>query len=666
LRRCRAALFAASLSALAVPYPANTQSSTKPAAKSVLPGILYEIDPALPAFAQPLGPTPGIQVDAGSGIIAMRLAGSNEVARRGYGQSKLVQNGLDGKPVISNPAGASPGGWDSLVFDPAAADPIAAERGQPFTVELVARRWAITSCDIMKLYGNNGTHMHLSATANGAILIGQNDGPGIATEDAAGPLNQWNILYYIYDGRHAWLLRDGVRTTVTPDYAGGGFGQNGAQMLELLNGCAMDVAWMAIAAQAPSIHQLNAESARLRALFPSIMPQKPVTDGNPAATAAPLFAHDDSLNFRTTPNHPLPTPLPVVAGAQPGDGLAMTPGSRNAFSLVMGSAQSGANMTTSQSIRDRFFLNYMTGDLNKALGSPMDNGQGSNDTFAAVARHYPVGDPNDLHVMAPDGMHLRAICSKRRTDCRPGHVWAAMVRPPVEWRPGMTLKVRYRSPKGDHAWAPIWMFTGQQVSPGPGGDPYQGFGSPAALHRPSGKSFEIDWNDNFSRFSAGVPTGYQIDFGTPDIYGTKWNTKPHGVYWANGNGWRYYDQSYGPEFERTPFDWSAGFHNLVGNWRGDGSNLIDLIVDGKLVATVYMEYKPDTYVDPADGKPKTVAMHLLIGNQAIPGFSRGAAKAKDNDGIPDGWTIVVQEISGWHGNIADPDRYRASPENGLK
>jgi hypothetical protein len=386
-----------------------------------------------------------------------------------------------------------------------------------------------------------------------------------------------------------------------------------------------------------------------------------------AGASPALAAPDPEATFLTTPNFPLRDPLPVVANATPGDGLAMAPGSRNAFSLVMGSGQRGANMTTSQSIRDRFFLNYSTGDLNKAIGSPIDNGQSNNNTFAAVARHFPVGDPNDLHVMAPDGMHLRAICSERRTNCHPGAVWAAMVRLPFEWRPGTTLKVRYRSPKGDHSWAPIWMFTGQQISPGPGGNPYQGFGTPNALYRESsGKNFEIDWNDNFPRVPAGVPAGYQIDFGTPDIYGTKWATKPHAVYWANGNGWRYYDHSYNPEFLRAPFDWSEGFHDLIGNWRGDGSNLVDLIVDGKLVATSYMEYPQDTYVDPADSRRRTIAMSLIIGNQAIPGFSRGASSARDNDGIPDGWTIVVQEISGWYGNILDPDRYRASPENAVK
>ena len=369
-------------------------------------------------------------------------------------------------------------------------------------------------------------------------------------------------------------------------------------------------------------------------------------------------------NWLKTPSNPLPCPLPIITDAVPGDGLALQPGTRNAFSLVLGTRVAGANMRDAQSIRDRFFLNYLEGDLYKAIGSPMDTGQANNNMFAAVARHYPVGDANDLHVMASDGMHLRAICSHDHSDCSPGHVWGAMVRLPFAWRPGMTMKVRYRSPKGDHSWAPIWMFTGEQVPPAKGTSPYKGFGGADALFRPSHVAIEIDWNDNFSRASYGVPTGYQIIFGTPNGYHTKWQTKPHATYWANGNGWKLYGHP--PPFLRAPFDWSAGFHDLVGNWRGDGSNLIDLLVDGKLVATTYMEYPADTYVDPADGQRKPVGLALIIGNQAVPSFSPHTGPIVDNDGIPDGWTISVQEISGWYGNIADIDKFRASSENGVR
>jgi hypothetical protein len=377
------------------------------AAKSLLPGLLYEIDPALPASTAPLGSAPGIQIDAKNAIVGMKLAGSGELLGHGVGQSTLVRNGLDRQPIISNPAGADPGGWESLTFDPAAADPIAARPGQPFTVEMVARRKAATSCDFMKLHAKTGTHLIFASMPDGAILIGQNNGRGTATETTAAPLNVWDIYYYIYDGQRSWLLRNGERTLLTPTYESGGFGQDGSQVFQVLNGCAADVAWFAIAAQAPSIDQLNAESARLRAAFPSIQPQKTIDQGNSRATNMPLFVAAHDVNFLTTPNHPLVESLPVVEGATPGDGLVMNGGARNAFSLVMGSAQKGANMTTSESIRQRFFMNYMEGDLNQAIGSPVDTGQANNNTFAAVARHFRAGDPNDLHVMAPDGMHLQ-------------------------------------------------------------------------------------------------------------------------------------------------------------------------------------------------------------------------------------------------------------------
>lgn len=626
--------------------------------------MLYELDPGLPASSAILGTAPGIQLDSGGGILAMRLAGSGQILRRGYGKSQLIPNGLDGHPIIHTPAGGTPGGWESFVFDPEAADSLFARSKQPFTVALVARRTLSASCDVVKVYAQGGAHATLSENPDGRLAIGQNDGRGTATESEAGPLNRWDIIYYIYDGDRAWLLRNGERTAITPAFTSGGFGEHGIEVFQLLNGCAMDVAWLGIADQAPGVSQINAETERLRTLFPSVAPQDNVV-ANARATAMPRFMPDRQSRFLTRPNNPSPDPLPIIESAVPGDGLVMSAGAQNAFSLIMGTAQPGANMRTSESIRDRFYLNYMVGNLNQAIGSPMDTGQANNNTFAAVARHSKAGDSNDLHVMAADGMHLRAICSHENSDCQPGHVWGAMVRLPFEWRPGMTLKVRYRSPKGSHSWAPIWMFSGQQKSPGMSGDAYRDSKTPNVLYR-AGKNFEIDWNDNYSRARSGVQTGYQIDFGTPDIYGIQWQQKPHGIYWANGNGWKYHDSSAKPEFEETPFDWSADFHNLVGNWRNDGSNLIDIFVDGKLVVTSYMEYPQDSYVDPADDKRKTVAMHLIIGNQAVPSFSSNPASVKDNDGIPDGWTIVIQEISGWYGTIADPDRYRAAPGNGLK
>lgn len=391
---------------------------------------------------------------------------------------------------------------------------------------------------------------------------------------------------------------------------------------------------------------------------------------------------DSTATYCTKPNFPTygtPTnPLPADQSALPDDNLQLESSGTNVISLVMGGAQPSANITTGQDVRNMFFMNYITGDLTKTLGSPMDTGQSNNNTFAAVARHYEVGDPNDLHLVASDGLHLRAICSQNHTNCSPGNVYAAMIRVPVELRPGMTIEVRYKSPAGWYSWAPIWMFSGSEFSPGPGGNPYQGFGTNTSLVQlpVAHKDFEIDLNDNFARWwdtysgSSYSPTGYQVDFGTPNGYGVKWQTPPHQNYWADGYGYKYLNPDTGNGYEQLPFNWSAGFHDLVLSWQTD--NQLYEFVDGKLIVEAYMEYPAPTYQDGFDGNvTKVQAMNLMIGNQAIPSFAPSSSslpyappsgtKGKENDGIPDGWTIVVQKVAVWKGNIVNPWSYEAAP-----
>ena len=374
---------------------------------------------------------------------------------------------------------------------------------------------------------------------------------------------------------------------------------------------------------------------------------------------------DTTGDYCTEPNFPsygtVSTPMPVNLQANPGEYFQMTPGSTNVLWLMMGSGQTNANMTTSQSARDMFFMNYITGNLDETIGSPMDTGQSNNNTFAAVARHYEVGDANDLHVMESDGLHLKAICSDNHTDCSPGHVYAAMIRVPLEIRPGMTVKVRYKSPTGKYSWAPIWLFSGQEISPGPGGNPYLNYGTSTSLVQlPTSKhEFEIDMNDNYPRWynSEPVATGYQVDYGTPDGYGVTFNVQPHPTYWANSNGFVYHPEGQ-PPFLQTPQNLSSGFHDLILSW--DTSNLLYLFLDGQLVAASYMEYPANTYTDGYDNNAtRTVAMSLIIGNQAIPSFAPGGSSTTENDGVPDSWTIVVQEIAAWQGNIVNPMGYQA-------
>ncbi len=380
------------------------------------------------------------------------------------------------------------------------------------------------------------------------------------------------------------------------------------------------------------------------------------------ATASAAEAGDATQTFLRGQNYPLTNPLPIRTDATPGNGLYLVPGATNAFSLLMGTKTIGANLTTGQSIRDTFFMNYLAGDLYSAIGAPMDTGQSGNAPFYAVARHYKVGDPNDLHIMEPHAMQLRAICSNNHHDCSQGNVYGAMVRVPYEIRPGMTIKVRYRSPTGPYSWCPIWLFSGSQVSPGPNGNPWTGFNSNYSLvQEPVGNhSFEIDANDNYPRWNdnPSVPVGQQLDFLTPDIYGVQWNTPPYQIYGANQGGFAFYPDA-GPALNITPQNLSQGFHDLVLSWDGNANTIYEFI-DGKLIAAGYMEYaQAPTYVDGLNGGvTKTQAMHLIIGNQAIPTWLAGGNNTTENDGRNAGWSIFVQEISAWNGLIANPNSHK--------
>ncbi len=379
------------------------------------------------------------------------------------------------------------------------------------------------------------------------------------------------------------------------------------------------------------------------------------------ATASAADAADATQTFLIGQNFPQTAPLPVRSSAAPGNGLALTAGSSNAFSLLMGTETPGANLTTGQSIRDTFFMNYLAGNLYSAIGAPMDTGQSGQAPFYAVARHYNVGDPNDLHIMNHYSMELRAICSNNHTNCSQGNVYGAMVRVPYEIRPGMTIKVRYKSPTGSYSWCPIWLFSGSQISPGPGGNPWNGFGGDYSLvQEPVGShSFEIDANDNYPRWNdnPSVPVGQQLDFLTPNIYGVQWNTPPYQIYGANQAGFAFYPNA-GPALNVTPQNLTTGFHNLVLSWDGN-ANILYEFIDGKLVASGYMEYaQAPTYYDGFSSTTKVQAMHLIIGNQAVPQWLPGASNTVENDGKPEGWSIYVQEISAWNGLIANPNAYK--------
>lgn len=664
------ALLTLSLSLLAtsscgsgLPLPAGLPRAKAPNPSS-LPSVIYDIDPALSVGTN--ASEPGIQVDAGKLVQGITL---NNTARTritsGTGHVKLITNAPEGFPYFEAYSGGS--GANSLVFPPRAADPIVSSPGQPFTIMLVIRTRALGGSELMKLYGNDyaNTTINLNFLPNGGTgrwAIGQTNTAGNATEPAAPALNQWDLIYYIYDGQHYYLYRNGAQVIKSgATTSGGNFHGFGVKTFELLHQMPVDVARILIANNAPSIEQLNLETKRMAALYPALAPQATVVIGNAAPTST-TFTSDSTTSWLTYPNYPS-APAPVYAGTPTlRDGVALQPGATSALFMRFGGV-SGSNVPDRAALDRYLWMNPFTGNQNVVFGTDGVE-QGNVAGCFARARRYAATDPNDLLPLRADGLYIKAHCAgANHENCTNGNVWGGFIRFPTPILPGMTVSVRYRTPAGPLGWVPVWLFGGEQISPGPGGNPYAGYGTASALFKPSTVYNELDMNDGWRSFIPDIPMGEAAPVGFVNhAPNSVYTVLPHTTYWSGGSG--FVGVTSTPFIRFTSMNTSVGMHNLVMNIRGDGSNLVDYLYDGKLFLTQYWEYKGDTYVDPVSGTTKTVGMHLMIDNQAVPSFNPAASgQVVDNDGIPDGWSAVVEEVSIINGNISAPDSYRASGTN---
>ncbi len=387
---------------------------------------------------------------------------------------------------------------------------------------------------------------------------------------------------------------------------------------------------------------------------------------------API-AIDPQSDFLTTVNIPKAggngVPYPLSTAITLPKPLTFEAGATQVFGAVFGTAVPNANITTTQQVYNTFWTTTMEGNYNLAIGSPMDTGQGNNNTFAAVLRTYPIGSVNNLHVVAADGLHLRARCSSNGTDCRPGKVYSAgIVLSQLAIRPGTVTKIRRKMPAGKHSWFSSWLWSINQGIPPVGTTDLFSAGGKAVRHdcgqasaNGSGACMEIDLDDGFPRFGEGTPVGFAIDHGPVDQYGATWERGkfPHISYMAGANG--YLRKAGNPNYLQVPTDQSAGMNDLIMDWRPDGT--VNMFLNNKLVIKSYLDYtKSVAYVE--NGVLKYVGMQLMIQNAAIPGFSPGASTAVDNDGLGiDGWAGVIEQIGIWQGNIATPENYFASTTN---
>ena len=652
------------VTAPATPPPANTFTPAHTGTK--IPNVKMSWDASVTASTvDPPAGTAGISIDANNGVVGMVEPVTLTGAYRPYDVGTvLATGGPGGYPYFHSAADIA--SYDAFLLPTSAADQFFLGSGEAWFAIIVMRQLNNAANGIIE-YRSNTFEVRVGGggTADGALYVEQNNGAayGLETSSALTALNQWQIVSVLCNGSSFAVFRNGIRTLQTAD---GAIGSVSGDRFMVMNNAQADVALIMMATGSPSLSQHNQEVTRLGARYGITVSN--VVDG-PTAAVAPL-APDSTANFSRTMNNPITDTLPTIAGNTVGNGIVLNSGATQYFTMRIGSNQAGANITTSQQFRDLVYCNYGVGYFNDPIGQSQDTGTYEHN-FMAVARHYPIGDPNDLIPVLPDGVHVKAMCSGNRTNCTFRNIYGGMFRLPAVFHPGMVIKVRRKQPKGRFAWHPIWLYSGEQRTPYPGTDAY--VNSNARITFPN-KKFEIDIDDNFERPDtngqfAPAGNGHTLSFQTPNIYGTPWNVAPYEAWsvarYPGQNGFATVDSGL-PYIKNDNYDATEVFQDVILNWRDDGSNLIDVFENGKLVMTRYMEFS-----GLAD-----CGMHLIISAQIGARFNfkngadgqevynAGAAytldQVTDNDGITDGWTMVVQEISAWYGTVVNPNSYRAT------
>ena len=369
---------------------------------------------------------------------------------------------------------------------------------------------------------------------------------------------------------------------------------------------------------------------------------------------------------------PTSNSTPVISGDTPKFGLTLAASSSNVADMTFpGSGEATITVSTSGAFRKYVYVNSTLGQPSLLIGSPQDFSQGENGPFWGAERTYPANGNNDLIPVTSDGLKIKAHCAGvSYSNCAMNQVRSGAFRLPTDFRPGMTMELTYRPPTGYHSWTPWWLYSGAQTTSYP-----NSYGSsPGSIGTSYGPDFEIDINDNYPRHdSGGCPIGGQVDFSTPNIYGVHWNVPPYMEYAANSNGWSNQGGQNANNSTSNQYECETGFvpgsiRTVLFNWRGDGSNLLDVFVNGRRVNSAYMEYpQTQTYRYP-DGVTRNLGMTMILGGQTVANFSDDISNMVanppviDNDGSsatsPNGdagWTETVYSVKAWNGNIANPN-----------
>lgn len=172
-------------------------------------------------------------------------------------------------------------------------------------------------------------------------------------------------------------------------------------------------------------------------------------------------------------------------------------------------------ITSRAELDEHFEHNQINGTAGKNVGG----GKDTNGAFFSVFRTFPVGDPHDTTIVAPDGLILRAYCSgDGGTKCiGAGNIVSGIVRPETGIVPGDVIETCYKSPRGSASWLTNWVTDGYM---GAAGSHPRFYGAPTNGPYRSTNYLEYDSPDGFALNDLVSPsaTSAQKDYrGTPQF-----------------------------------------------------------------------------------------------------------------------------------------------------
>lgn len=391
-------------------------------------------------------------------------------------------------------------------------------------------------------------------------------------------------------------------------------------------------------------------------------------------------AVSSSTDFITTPNYPTAfPPAPSVATkpiSVPGMTATFTAGATWVERQEFGSVGSTKTVKSRADLDKYFWYNSPFGDITNVFGYPQDAPSGSYDACWGVLRRYAATNTFDLMPIMADWLELRAQCSGDSFQtCGKQQIYCGMIRSQSFIYKGMIIYLEAQGPTSNAAWTPWWLFSWGTKSPNlPGSTTVNNPWAPGLLlYGTAGNLNEIDMNDWFTQASwsttlnqwVGVQQGHQFDSGVIKE-GNAYGVLPYTVYAANRNGWVLHgttgvgnlDQSNWLEWQTHSL--ADGFHTQFINIRNDGSNLIDIGVDGMVIKTIYYELFQNNVVNDA-GQTVKCPLGLFISNQGTSAFN-----GKTGQGIPlsnavdfgANATLKVRQFGIINGNIVNPDALR--------